>query len=271
MMKEDVASIILRRLDEEREHLRQSFNRTRDETSTKYFVLDNLLPEDLVLKLYESFPNEEIYFRRDTFRERKLTFAKLDRLESKLPNEVTDSFQDSRVIRMVSEITDIPELEGDPLLYAGGISRMDRTHFLNPHIDNSHDSTRERYRRLNLLFYVTPGITEEDGGNFELCEKNVRNPHKIVSGCNRLVVMETTKTSWHSVDPVKSDVQRCCVSNYYFSRCSPTGEDYYHVTSFLGRPGQVGKRLYGRLDNFLRQNVATLTGVSRGKNLARGN
>ena len=147
---------------------------------------------------------------------------------------------------------------------------MDRTHFLNPHIDNSHDASRERYRRLNLLFYVTPGITEEDGGNFELWDEKVRNPHKIVSGFNRLVVMETTKTSWHSVDPVKSDIQRCCVSNYYFSKHSPAGEDYYHVTSFLGRPGQVGKRLYGRLDNFLRQNIATLTGMSRGKHLSRG-
>ena len=29
--------------------------------------------------------------------------------------------------------------------------------FLNPHIDNSHDAKRERYRRLNLLYYVSPG------------------------------------------------------------------------------------------------------------------
>ena len=28
--------------------------------------------------------------------------------------------------------------------------------FLNPHVDNSHDANREKYRRLNLLFYVSP-------------------------------------------------------------------------------------------------------------------
>ena len=32
--------------------------------------------------------------------------------------------------------------------------------------------------------------------------------------------METNKTSWHSVDPVMSEVRRCCVSNYYFSEHS---------------------------------------------------
>ena len=97
------------------------------------------------------------------------------------------------------------------------------------------------------------------------------NPHKIAAGFNRLIVMETTKTSWHSVDPVKTDRRRCCVSNYYFSECSPSGEDYYHVTSFLGRPEQPVRRLYGRLDNFLRQKVAMFTGMSRGKNRTRDN
>ena len=82
--------------------------------------------------------------------------------------------------------------------------------------------------------------------------------------------METTSTSWHSVDPVVSEKNRCCVSNYYFSNESPTGKDYYHVTSFLGRPGQTGKRIYGRIDNFMRKSVATLTGFSRGKGLGRG-
>ena len=32
---------------------------------------------------------------------------------------------------------------------------MDLGHFLNPHIDNSHDAKRERYRRFNLLYGVS--------------------------------------------------------------------------------------------------------------------
>ena len=270
MKKEEIADIITSRLNRDKELLTESFNRESSETTTRHFILDDLLPEDLVLNTYKSFPSRDDYFKRDSFRERKLTFAKLDTLSSMLPGEVTDSFQDSRVINLIGEIVKINGLEGDPFLYAGGISRMDKTHFLNPHIDNSHDGDRKKYRRLNLLFYITPGLEEVDGGNFELWDRQVKNPYKIVSKFNRLVVMETTSTSWHSVDPVVSEKNRCCVSNYYFSNESPTGKDYYHVTSFLGRPGQTGKRIYGRIDNFMRKSVATLTGFSRGKGLARG-
>ena len=92
--------------------------------------------------------------------------------------------------------------------------------FLNPHIDNSHDSKRETYRRLNLLYYITPDWSAENGGNLELWDKKVQNPKQIVSHFNRLVVMETNKKSWHSVEPVSVERGRCCISNYYFSKQS---------------------------------------------------
>ena len=182
---------------------------------------------------------------------------------------MTNAFQSKEVISEIEKITGIYDLEGDPSLYAGGLSRMDKTHFLNPHIDNSHDANRKRYRRLNILFYVSPNIKESDGGNFELWDSQVRNPLKITSLFNRLVVMETTKTSWHSVDPVLSNISSCCLSNYYFSKSSPTGEDYYHVTSFSGRPNQLFKRIYGMIDNPLRQFIATTFKISRGKKLMK--
>jgi hypothetical protein len=85
-----------------------------------------------------------------------------------------------------------------------------------------------------------------------------------------LVVMETDRRSWHSVSPVVAARDRCCVSNYYFSRNSPEQRHYYHVTSFIGRPDQTALRVWGRIDNFARQSVAVLTGRSRGKSLSRG-
>ena len=49
------------------------------------------------------------------------------------------AFQDSRVVELISKIISLPGLEPDDKLYAGGISMMGRGHFLNLHIDNSHD------------------------------------------------------------------------------------------------------------------------------------
>jgi Rps23 Pro-64 3,4-dihydroxylase Tpa1-like proline 4-hydroxylase len=267
--KKEVAEIILARLSENRKFLAESFSEISSGTATRYFVLDDLLPKELTVDTYKGFPSRDLYNLRDTFRERKLTFAKLDNLSSALPGIVTDSFHDPRLIKLVGEIVNMPDLEGDLSLYAGGLSRMDKTHFLNPHIDNSHDADRKRYRRLNLLFYVTPDLEEQDGGSFELWDQQVKKPCRIAAKFNRLVVMETNQTSWHSVVPIVSDKPRCCLSNYYFSEQSPTGQDYYHVTSFLGRPGQSGRRIYGRIDNFMRQKVANVLGISRGKGLNR--
>jgi len=81
--------------------------------------------------------------------------------------------------------------------------------------------------------------------------------------------METGDHTWHSVDEVKTDLSRCCVSNYYFSESSPRKFEYYHVTSFNGRPNQPLKRMYSSIDNFFRQSFVKLTGFSRGKEQAR--
>ena len=127
-------------------------------------------------------------------------------------------------------------------------------------------------RRILYLEYsigqYIPAFTEY-GGNFELWDKKVEKPLQIPSFFNRLVVMETTASSWHSVSPVLHDISRCCVSNYFFTSESPDKNDYYHVTSFLGRPDEKLKRLYGRLDNILRNTFATVTGISRGRKLTR--
>ena len=236
-------------------------------TATRHFWIDDLLPDDICQAVYDAFPTKpEIWFRRDTFRERKKTFAKMKQIDP-LIGEITMAFQEPAVLDAVGRVTGIAGLEGDPLLYASGISMMEAGDFLNPHIDNSHDMTRERYRRLNLLYYVAPDWQSESGGNFELWDDRVRAPVEIVSRCNRLLVMETTRTSWHSVNPVRADARRCCVSNYFFSAQSLSGSDYYHVTSFLGRPGQPLRRLWGRVDNWLRQTVASTLRISRGKGL----
>jgi len=89
----------------------------------------------------------------------------------------------------------------------------------------------------------------------------------IVSKFNRLVVMETNDKSWHSVSPVAVNNHRCCVSNYYFSEISPSGSEYFHVTSFTGRPEERGKRIFGVVDNFLRNTVSKALKIGRGKGL----
>jgi hypothetical protein len=226
------------------------------------FTVENLLPNDIAHQIHDAFPHDaEGFHTRASFREHKRTSGKFDDLPRILA-DITFAMQDRDVVAKIGELTSIPRLEPDPHLYAGGLSMMFKGEFLNPHIDNSHEATKAKYRRVNLLYYVTPNWMIENGGNLELWDYAVAKPVTITSAFNRLVLMETNKSSWHSVSPLAVDGPRCCVSNYYFSESSPTGEDYYHVTSFTGRPQQKMRRALGVLDNAAR-NMARRLGAKR--------
>ncbi len=249
-MREEIVQIISERLERDAEILRADFH--ADKNVTAHFTsIDNLLPEDLARKINAAFPPVSEMRLLDSFRERKFTSKSLDKFDS-LISDITFAFQDRRVIDAVSQITNLKDTVGDPHLYAGGISAMARGHFLNPHLDNSHDAGQKNYRVLNLLYYCTPDWRAENGGNLELWNEAVTEPLEIPSLFNRLVLMATSDKSWHSVSEVKAEGLRRCVSNYYFSPHSPNGYETTHVTFFKARPEQKLRRIVTAVDSNLR-------------------
>jgi Rps23 Pro-64 3,4-dihydroxylase Tpa1-like proline 4-hydroxylase len=254
MSKEQIVELILQRLNDEAAALKSRFKGSVEEGGVGHCVVDKLLPVELAERIYNAFPAPESMRLMASFREKKYTSKNYDEFDPLL-KDIMFAMQDERVIALVSEITGIREQIPDSSLYAGGLSAMTRGHYLSPHIDNSHEASRRFYRTLNLLYYVTPGWELENGGNLELWDRDVRKNTIIVSSFNRLAIMETTPTSWHSVSPVIADGTRCCVSNYFFSPQSPTGVEYFNVTSFSARPEQPFNRLLARIDNSLRQTI----------------
>lgn len=266
MNREGFVELIQGRLEQGKDSLIQQWLNPSG-TRTRHFVIDDLLPKALCKDIYNAFPKDgRGFFDRKSFRERKKTSANLGSYEPVL-TEITYAFQHPEVVATIAEIVGFPEIEPDPRLYAGGLSMMFKGDFLNPHLDNSHDSERQKYRRLNLLYYVSPDWQMEDGGNLELWDEARKIPKIIVSAFNRLALMETNKYSWHSVNPVRINRPRCCVSNYYFSELSPDRRDYFHVTTFTGRPDEKGKQILGVVDNMARNAVSRTFKFGRGKNL----
>jgi len=264
--RESLTRLILQRLDDQDDSIRLQWAHPAG-TPTRHFVVDELLPVEIAQTIHDKFPRDANgFFHRDSFREKKKTSANLADY-APLLGDITYALQDKRVVDKVSALIGAEAIEPDPTLYAGGLSMMFSGDFLNPHIDNSHDARRDRYRRLNLLYYVSPDWTLANGGNFELWNAERKVPKTIVAAFNRLVVMETARTSWHSVSPVVADRPRCCVSNYYFSKISPDKSTYFHVTSFYGRPEQPARRLLGVVDNALRNWVSKTLKIGRGRHL----
>jgi Rps23 Pro-64 3,4-dihydroxylase Tpa1-like proline 4-hydroxylase len=249
-MKEELIQIIVERLTRDEEKLRADFNADKG-VKTKFTAIDDLFPESVARQIYEAYPPLTEMRLLDSFREKKYTSKSLDKFNP-LIMDATFAFQDKRVIDIVARITGIEDAIGDPHLYAGGISAMASGHFLNPHIDNSHDHEQKNYRVLNLLYYCSPGWKAENGGNLELWNEDVTEAVEIPSLFNRLVLMATNDKSWHSVNEVKIDAARCCVSNYYFSPHSPNGYETTHVTFFKARPEQKLRRIVTTADGYLR-------------------
>ena len=262
--RETLVDLIVARLEAAEAELRDSFEKSVAEVGVRYCVLDGLLPTDIAQRIHDAFPQAEQMRLMDSFRERKYTSKSFDKF-APLMADITFAVQDPRVVRVVERITGIKDQIPDSSLYAGGLSAMGPGHFLGPHIDNSHDAAREYYRTLNLLYYVSPDWTLENGGNLELWDRNVCGKLTVLSGFNRLVIMETNPWSWHSVDTVRTDRLRCCVSNYYFSPTSPTGREYFNVTSFRARPEQKALRAFTWVDNKLRQMVRRFAPGGLGK------
>ena len=176
--KEYFVNKIIDRLKEANKEITEQWNHPVD-TNTRHFFLDNLLPKNDVEKIYSAFPtNGEGFFDRETFREKKRTSQSLSDFNLIL-SDITFAIQDLRVVAKISELCLMDFIEPDPSLYAGGLSMMFRSDYLNPHIDNSHDSKRKRYRRLNILYYVSPDWNLESGGNFELWDEKRTKPIRI--------------------------------------------------------------------------------------------
>ena len=251
MNRKEYGRLIEARLTQEAGRMRQDF----PDHVVQSCYIDNLLPEELALEIFHAFPDKSTMTLKKSLRENKHVAAQMNHYNPLL-EEIVYAFQEPGVLQEVARITGIKDMVPDDKLYAGGISLMAKENFLNPHLDNSHDKNRELYRVLNLLYYVTPDWSHEQGGNLELWDSGPKgSPREITSHFNRLAIMATHQKSWHSVSEVKVDRSRCCVSNYYFSTQPLEEHEYFHVTSFRGRPEQPVRDLVLQGDVALRQGI----------------
>lgn len=250
MSKEEISEFIFQNLLANKKELKSQF--LKNKKNIGFFYLDNLLPNELALNIFNKFPSLDETVKRKNLREKKYTAFQMDKYDSLL-EKVIYAFQDKKIVDLIANICDVNEVFADEKLYAGGLSLMEKDNFLNPHLDNSHDKDRNRWRVLNILYYVTPNWKQEYGGNLEIWPNGLKEKQlTIKSAFNRLVVMATHQKSWHSVSKVLTDNIRCCISNYYFSEKPLLESDQFHVTTFRGNPSEKIKDKILQVDNFFR-------------------
>ena len=174
-----LVDLIEARLARDLSKLRDAFCGQSDAIRTRACSIRGLLPDDIARAIYAGFPPLRSMRRLSSLREHKYTSKQLHDCVP-IVKFVTFAFQHSRIVSLVEQITGMQDLVPDSHLYAGGISSMVHGDYLHPHIDNSHDAVRSLYRRINLLYYVTPEWTHAHGGNLQLWDARVRERKTLV-------------------------------------------------------------------------------------------
>lgn len=247
---QEISELIYKNIESKKDQWKVVYEASKEQIG--YFFIDDVLPSEIALQCFEVFPEPSAMRVLKSLREYKHVSAQMDKHDALLES-VIYAFQDRKIVELIGDICGIESLYADESLYAGGLSLMAKDNFLHPHLDNSHDAERERWRVLNLLYYVTPDWKLENGGHLELWPDGPKQePVLIESKFNRLVVMATHDTSWHSVNQVTIEGNRCCISNYFFSDSPIKPTDKFHVTKFRGRPEDTFTNIILDLDANLR-------------------
>lgn len=252
-MKETFVSFIIERLTRDQATLAAQFNQTHAIKVARHVVVDNLLPADLAHQLVAVFPPAKKMRLLHSYGEIKMKYCAIKNTDALL-QALHQAIQDPRVVACVEKMTGIAHQLPDLSKQAGGVSTLLKGHYLNPHLDNSHNLNKSQYRVVNLLYYISPDWKLENGGNYELWNESVTECMVLPCLFNRLVIMETNGQSWHAVNPVLVNEPRRCVFNYYFSEHSPTGEPYFFGASsiffnplFKARPEQKIRRALAKV------------------------
>src|SRR3712207_3079645 len=106
MNRNELAELIVKRLERDLDKIKQEFNTPKGTTQTRHAAIDNLLPEDIARKIYESFPPVEQMRLMSSFREQKYTSKSFDKFDPLLL-DISLAVQAPEVISVVEKITGI--------------------------------------------------------------------------------------------------------------------------------------------------------------------
>lgn len=151
-------------------------------------------------------------------------------------------------LEFLQELTSVERtLIPDPYIIGGGLHEIKNGGFLDVHADfNKHHKTGLD-RRLNLLIYLNKDWPEENGGQLELWDKEMKQCKvSIAPTFNTVVVFSTTSDSYHGhPEPVTCNTgeSRKSVALYYYTNGRPEDEidpdQVSHSTLYQQKKGSI--------------------------------
>lgn len=183
-----------------------------------HVVVDELLTVDLLARA--SFPHldwEGWYRSPEQYQHNKVTCGDPQHIPEPFM-ALIDELSRPRFLRFLERLTGIRALMPDPYLEGGGIHMSGPGGILAPHTDFHLHPRLGTFRRLNLILYLEPDWSEDDGGCLELRDADGTTKRTVVPAYGRAVIFETSDHSYHGFPvPVREGLHRRSIALYYYA------------------------------------------------------
>jgi hypothetical protein len=218
----------------------------------KHLVLDGFLDEAYARQLFDALPAvDEMPKSRDYVFSDKRELSTLD-THSTSTRRLHDAFASDAFADLLSALVG-RQVFLDPEYTGGGFHAGAPGSFLDLHTDfNVHPAHATWRRELNVLLYLNPGWEPSWGGELQLTDDPGRDGVTVSPLWNRLVIMESTASSYHGYDKISfpPGTARRSIAAYAYSLVDE-GAIERRTTSWSPKHAGIVKRALAKNWNWL--------------------
>jgi Rps23 Pro-64 3,4-dihydroxylase Tpa1-like proline 4-hydroxylase len=206
-------------------------------------VIDNFLNNEYAEIIYNEFPdNYDEWHKYCNPIEVKYTYDNINNLGTSI-KKFFYYLSSVKITQIISEITDIPELEYDEYLHGAGVHAYPRYGRLNIHLDYEKHPITGKERRINVIFFLSKDWDNSWNGANELWNDDATKCiTKTNVKFNSAIIFKTNDISWHGVPEIikcPTNIVRKSLAYYYVSKITTTNKkenEYRKKAKFIKRP-----------------------------------
>lgn len=196
----------------------------RENQPFPHIIIDNFFPEHIAQALADQYPkssDEGITWKSHINSNVSRRFVEDTRSMTPLLRAFASVLNSRQFLLFLETISGIESLICDPYFIGGGAMMSGAGEFLKIHADFNWHHKLQAHRRLNALFYLTPGWNSEWGGDLELWSTDMTRLVRSVQPIfNRVVIFEVNDDSNHGQPrplTTPSGVARRVFSAFYYT------------------------------------------------------
>jgi hypothetical protein len=229
----------------------ESLNALADENRERFLaaepfphvVLDDFLPEWVLDKVIEEFPNPgAVPWKEFKQASAKKLASEGDAFFGDFTRHLTSEFNSATFLQFLQRLTAVDALIPDPYFFGGGLHQIEAGGFLKVHVDFHRHETLHIDRRLNAIVYLNRDWEPSWGGALEFWDPEMTHAvQTILPVFNRCVIFATPHANHGHPEPLACPPDRTRRSlAFFYYRNDLAGDelDEDHESRYRERPGE---------------------------------